>query len=127
MDAKTRFEEIVDDVLARHGDVEQTQMMGMPSLKRNGKLVAGLWKETMAFKLSDAAKRDQALAIVNKLASHVNHPAGDDVYKAMQLLLDDEDYQNFVAAAARLSKTAQISKGVVGGVVRPLPPPPTVR
>jgi hypothetical protein len=72
-------------------------------------------------------KREQALAIVNKLAPHLNHPAGDDVYKAMRLLLDDEEYENFAAAAARLSKTAQISKGVVGGVVRPVPPPPTVR
>ena len=63
MDASARFEEIVDDVLARHGDVERTQMMGMPSLKRNGKLVAGLWKETMAFKLADAAEREQALAL----------------------------------------------------------------
>jgi TfoX/Sxy family transcriptional regulator of competence genes len=63
MDASARFEEIVDDVLARHGDVERTQMMGMPSLKRNGKLVAGLWKDTMAFKLPDAAEREQALAL----------------------------------------------------------------
>ncbi|HEY3069007.1 MAG TPA: TfoX/Sxy family protein [Gaiellaceae bacterium] len=63
MDAQERFEEIVDDVLARHGDVERTQMMGMPSLKRNGKLVAGLWKETMAFKLPDQAQREQALAL----------------------------------------------------------------
>jgi hypothetical protein len=63
MDAQTRFDEIVDDVLARHGDVERTQMMGMPSLKRNGKLVAGLWKETMAFKLPDEAGREKALAL----------------------------------------------------------------
>jgi hypothetical protein len=63
MDAQARFDEIVDDVLARHGDVERTQMMGMPSLKRNGKLVAGLWKETMAFKLPDKTEREEALAL----------------------------------------------------------------
>jgi hypothetical protein len=63
MDARARFDEIVGDVLARHGDVETAQMMGMPSLKRNGKLVAGLWKETMAFKLPDAAEREKALAL----------------------------------------------------------------
>jgi TfoX/Sxy family transcriptional regulator of competence genes len=63
MDAQERFEEIVDDVLARHGDVERTQMMGMPSLKQNGKLVAGLWKDTMAFKLPDEAQRERALAL----------------------------------------------------------------
>ena len=63
MNSQERFDEIVDDVLARHGDVERTQMMGMPSLKRNGKLVAGLWKETMAFKLPDQAERDDALSL----------------------------------------------------------------
>jgi TfoX/Sxy family transcriptional regulator of competence genes len=63
MDARARFDEIVDDVLARHGDVEKAQMMGMPSLKRNGKLVAGLWKETIAFKLPNAAEREEALAL----------------------------------------------------------------
>jgi hypothetical protein len=63
VDARARFDEIVDDVLARHGDVEKAQMMGMPSLKRNGKLVAGLWKETMAFKLPNAAEREEALAL----------------------------------------------------------------
>ena len=63
MDAQARFDEIVEDVLARHGDVERTQMMGMPSLKRNGKLVAGLWKETMAFKLPAAAEREEALGL----------------------------------------------------------------
>jgi hypothetical protein len=73
------------------------------------------------------AKREQALAILQKLAPHVNQPAGSDVYKAMRLLLDDEDYENFAAAAARLSKTAQIRMGIGGGIVRPLPPPPTVR
>jgi hypothetical protein len=73
------------------------------------------------------AKREQALAILQKLAPNVNQPAGGDVYKAMRLLLDDEDYENFAAAAARLSKTAQIRMGIGGGIVRPLPPPPTVR
>ena len=63
MDARERFDEIVDDVLARNPDVERAQMMGMPSLKRNGKLVAGLWKEAMAFKLPDEEARERALAL----------------------------------------------------------------
>ena len=67
------------------------------------------------------AKREQALAILQKLAPNVNQPVGGDVYKAMRLLLDDEDYENFAAAAARLSKTAQIRMGIGGGIVRPLP------
>ena len=67
------------------------------------------------------AKREQALAILHKLAPNVSQPADGDVYKAMRLLLDDEDYENFAAAAARLSKTAQIRMGIGGGIVRPLP------
>ena len=63
MDAQARFDQIADDILARHGDVERTQMMGMPSLKRNGKLFAGLWKESMAFKLPDTTQRESALAL----------------------------------------------------------------
>ncbi|MEO8291141.1 MAG: hypothetical protein ABI649_09140 [Gaiellaceae bacterium] len=63
MDPQARFDEIVDDILARNGDVERTQMMGMPSLKRNGKLVVGLWKESMVFKLPDESAREQALAL----------------------------------------------------------------
>ncbi len=41
MDAQARFDEIVDDLLHRHGDAERTQMMGMPSVKSNGKLLLG--------------------------------------------------------------------------------------
>jgi hypothetical protein len=63
MDAQARFDEIVDDVLAKNGDLEKTQMMGMPSVKRNGKLVVGFWKHTMVFKLPDAAQREQVLAL----------------------------------------------------------------
>jgi hypothetical protein len=33
-------------------------------------------------------------------------------------LLDDEDYENYVAAATRLRKTARIVSGNVGGVFR---------
>jgi hypothetical protein len=73
------------------------------------------------------AKHEQALAILHKLAPNVNQPAGADLDKAIKTLLDDEEYENFAAAAARLSKTAQVRCGVGCGVVGPLPPPPTVR
>jgi hypothetical protein len=63
VDAQARFDEIVDDILAKNGDLEKTQMMGMPSVKRNGKLVIGFWKDTMVFKLPDVAQREQALAL----------------------------------------------------------------
>lgn len=63
MDARQRYDEIVDDFLARNPDVEATQMMGMPALKRGGKLWVGFWKGEVAFKLTDAAERERALAL----------------------------------------------------------------
>jgi hypothetical protein len=70
-------------------------------------------------KLSPAT-REQALAILSahKIAPNVNEPAGSDLYKAMKLLLDDEEYENFAAAAARLARTMQIRMGTSGGIVR---------
>jgi hypothetical protein len=75
MDAQARFDEIVDDVLARHGDAERTQMMGMASVKRNGKLCAGFVRDegAMAFKLTDAAAREAALAVDG---AHLFDPSG---------------------------------------------------
>ena len=72
-------------------------------------------------------KHERALAIVSaqKPTPHVNEPPRD-IYKAMRLVLDDEEYENFVAAAERLSKTAPIRMGIGGGI-RSVPPPPTVR
>jgi hypothetical protein len=63
MDAQARFDEICDDVLARDGDVERTQMMGMPALKKNGKLWVGLWQDEMVFKLVDGEVHAEVLAL----------------------------------------------------------------
>jgi hypothetical protein len=62
MDVKQRFDEIADDLVARNADVELSQMMGMPALKRGGKLWVGFWKGEMVFKLVDPAERERALA-----------------------------------------------------------------
>jgi hypothetical protein len=62
MDAKQRFDEIADDLVARNADVELSQMMGMPALKRGGKLWVGFWKGEMVFKLVDSVERGGALA-----------------------------------------------------------------
>jgi hypothetical protein len=73
MDAKARFEEIVDDVLARNAEVELTQMMGMPALKKHGKLWVGLWNDEMVFKLVDGEAHEQALALDG---AHLFDPGG---------------------------------------------------
>jgi hypothetical protein len=54
------------------------------------------------------AKQGPALAIVNlyKLPDSVNGMANRDLYREMRALLDDEEYENFVAAAARRSRRA---------------------
>jgi hypothetical protein len=64
MDPRARYDEIVDDLLHRHGEAERTQMMGMPCVKANGKLVAGYSAsdDAMVFKLVDEEMREQALA-----------------------------------------------------------------
>jgi hypothetical protein len=75
VDGETRFEELCDDLLARNGDLERTKMMGMPSLKRNGKLVAGFTaaEDAMVFKLSDAGARGRALGLDG---AHLFDPGG---------------------------------------------------
>jgi hypothetical protein len=70
---------------------------------------------------------DRAMAIVSAVLGHVkehaasrsiNVPASDELYAAMRTLLDDEDYENFVAAATRLRNTPRFAGGIAGGVVR---------
>jgi cytochrome c peroxidase len=56
------------------------------------------------------AKHAGALAIVSahELPRHVNNPTSSDLHGQMRALLDDEEYENFMAAAARLSRRPQI-------------------
>ena len=65
MDAKAHYEELVDDLCARNDDVEPSQMMGMPCVKRGGKMVAGFSArlDGMVFKLPDETTRTRALAL----------------------------------------------------------------
>ena len=73
MNPRARFEEIVDDLSGRDPDVEESQMMGRPSIKSGGKLVACLESRgTMAFKLPDEAEQEKALALEG---SRVYEPA----------------------------------------------------
>ena len=64
MEGRERFDEIVDDLAARDPDVEASQMMGRPSIKAGGKLIACFEaRGAMAFKLPDDAEREKALAL----------------------------------------------------------------
>jgi hypothetical protein len=65
VDARERYDEIVDDLMARNAEVQSAKMMGMPCVKKGGKLVAGFSADAdaMVFKLTAADARERALAL----------------------------------------------------------------
>ena len=73
MDARERYDDLVDDLCARNDDVEPSQMMGMPCVKRSGKMVIGFAKGegAMVFKLPDPDAHAQALR-----GAHLFDPGG---------------------------------------------------
>lgn len=75
MDPRARYGEICDDLAARNAEVVLTQMMGMPAVKADGKLVCG-WvgsEEAMVFKLPDEGAHAAALALGG---AHLFDPGG---------------------------------------------------
>ena len=81
---------------------------------------AGVWGVIKDLKLPPA-KYALALAIVSSsnLVRRVDE-ANSEIYLQMRDLLDDEEYENFVAAATRLPRTSQRRVGGVVGGVMPL-------
>ena len=75
MDARKRYDEIADDLAAQNADVELGQMMGMPAIKRGGKMVGGFSNDesAMVFKLPDEEAREHALALAG---AHLFDPSG---------------------------------------------------
>lgn len=67
-----------------------------------------------------AEKQERAFAIVtgHPVPRDVKDPSGSDLYQQMRALLDDEEYENFVAATARLSRIPQVRGGTISGIVR---------
>jgi len=75
MEPRARYDEIADDLVARNAGAQQSQMMGMPCIKVDGKLIAG-WvasEEAMVFKLPDEASHAAALALDG---AHLFDPGG---------------------------------------------------
>ena len=84
MEARERYDELVDDLCARNDDVEPSQMMGMPCVKRGGKMVIGFAagkalakneqaEEAMVFKLPDPEAHARALGLAG---AHLFDPGG---------------------------------------------------
>jgi hypothetical protein len=74
MDARERYDEIADDLLAQNEDVSLGQMMGMPCIKNGSKMISGFSRGAMVFKLTDATVREQALALEG---AHLFDPSGE--------------------------------------------------
>ena len=104
--------------LVTAGSVERTRIF---SRSQSSEGLSGVIRD---LKLPPA-KHERALAIVQAhKPRHVNDPASSDLEGPIRALLDDEEYENFVAAARRLSRNPQIGftvGGTVGGVPQPSP------
>src|SRR5438876_10682536 len=75
LDPRERYDEICDDLVARHAEVALGQMIGMPAIKADGKLIGGFARSegAMVFKLPDEGVRAEALALEG---AHLFDPAG---------------------------------------------------
>jgi hypothetical protein len=61
--ARERYEDIVDAICAWHDDARAGKVFGMPCVKRAGKVVFGLSRTGMVFKLTDPDVHRRALAV----------------------------------------------------------------
>jgi hypothetical protein len=75
MSGAEQYEDLCGDLIARRPGVERTKMMGMASVKCDGKLVAGFVaaEDAMAFKLTDPGAHAEALALAG---AHLFDPSG---------------------------------------------------
>jgi hypothetical protein len=75
MDARSRYEDICDALTAWHPDARVSKVFGMPCVKRSGRVVFGLSRIGMVFKLTDPADHARALAVPG---AHLFDPSGQD-------------------------------------------------
>ena len=73
MDARSRYDDIVDAITAWNPDCRASKVFGMPCLKRAGRVVFGLSRTGMVFKLTDPAAHARALAVPG---AHLFDPSG---------------------------------------------------
>jgi hypothetical protein len=75
MDARSRYEDICDALTAWHPDARASRIFSMPCVKRGGRVVFGLSRTGMVFKLTDPADHARALALPG---AHLFDPSGRD-------------------------------------------------
>ena len=70
---RERFEDIVDAICAWHEEARASKVFSMPCVKRSGKVVFGLSRTGMVFKLTDPDVHRRALALPG---AHLFDPSG---------------------------------------------------
>jgi hypothetical protein len=77
MDARARFDDICDALVAWHPNLRRSKVFGMPCLKRSGRVIAGFTgsEQAMVFKLTDPDAHARALALPG---AHLFDPSGRD-------------------------------------------------
>jgi len=73
VDERERFEDIVDAICAWHEEARASKVFSMPCVKRSGRVVFGLSRTGMVFKLTDPAAHARAMAIAG---AHLFDPGG---------------------------------------------------
>ena len=71
--ADRRYDDIVDAVTAWHPECRASNVFGMPCVKRAGRVVFGLSRTGMVFKLTDPATHTRALSVPG---AHLFDPSG---------------------------------------------------
>ena len=92
-------------------------VVGAPPRSLSSPAIRGLAGRDQRLEAS-AVKAADALAIVSahKLSHNFNDPTGSGLHAKIRAVLDDEEYGNFVAAAARLSRNRGSSNDQSGRV-----------
>ena len=70
---REQFDDIADALTSWHPEVRASKIFGMPCLKRGGKVVCGLSRTGMVFKLTDPDAHARALTLPG---AHLFDPSG---------------------------------------------------
>lgn len=71
---RERYDDIVDAITAWNPECKSSRIFGMPCVKRSGRVVFGLSRTGMVFKLTDPAVHARALGVPG---AHLFDPSGE--------------------------------------------------
>jgi hypothetical protein len=73
VDGRQHYDDIVDAITTWHDDCRASSVFGMPCVKRSGRVVFGLSRTGMVFKLTDPGVHARALSVPG---AHLFDPSG---------------------------------------------------